>query len=247
VVGPGFAPSRLGRLPTPLPPHLFALLPPELAGGLLAQLAVKASGGCLLPCRASNPRWRRPPTQATGLRLGARPRGWPGGGAYAPRRQSLLLGVGGVPGLCARVPDARRAGSGAPMGSGVDARWARSGARGWRPPHAVRRRRRQASPGLAHEPGWRSALVRRQACAVGRNCGGGTSSRLGQHQLVDRASAGWWWWRQAQNLHHLCGTSGYRRRRRQLAVSRGFGQTLCWGLLGESLGDGDAHGRRFPC
>jgi hypothetical protein len=92
VVGPGLAPSRLGRLPTPLPPHLFALLPPELAGGLLARLAVKASGGCLLPCRASSPRWRRPPTQATGLWLGALPRGWPGGGVCAPRWQSLLLG-----------------------------------------------------------------------------------------------------------------------------------------------------------
>jgi hypothetical protein len=174
----------------------------------------------------------------------------------APARRDgnhCCSGVGGVPGLCARVPDARRAGSGAPWGSGVgarragsSARRAGSGARGWRPPHAIRRRRRQAGPGLAHEPGWRSALVRRQACAVSRNCGGGTSSRLRKHRLVDRASAGWWWWRPAQNLHHLCGTSGYRRRRRQLAVSRGFGQTLCWGLLGESLGNGDAHGRRFP-
>jgi hypothetical protein len=53
-----------------------------------------------------------------------------------------------------------------------------------------RRRRRQAGPRPAHEPGWRSTLVRRQACAVGRNGGGGTSSRLWQRRLVPRASAG---------------------------------------------------------
>lgn len=69
---------------------------------------------------------------------------------------------------------------------------------------------------------------------------------LQQRRLVARTSAGWWW-RQAPKSSSLCGTTGQRRRRRQLAVSRGFGQTLCWGLLGESLDDGDAHGPRFPC
>jgi hypothetical protein len=119
-------------------------------------------------------------------------------------------------------------------------------ARGWRPPRASCQRRRQAGPGPAHEPGWSSTLVCRQACAVDWNGGGGTSSRLRQRRLVARASVGWWW-RQAPKSSSLCGTTGQRRRRRQLAVSRGFGQTLCWGLLGESLDDGDAHGPRFPC
>jgi|UniRef100_A0A804UK13 hypothetical protein len=74
----------------------------------------------------------------------------------------------------------------------------------------------------------------------------GTSSRLQQCRLVARTSAGWWRW-QAPKYSSLCGTTGQRRRRRQLAVSRGFGQTLCWGLLDESLGDGDVHGHRFSC
>jgi hypothetical protein len=72
------------------------------------------------------------------------------------------------------------------------------------------------------------------------------NSRLQQRRLVARTSVGWWW-RQVPKSSSLCGTTGQRRRRRQLAVSRGFGQTRCLGLLGESLGDGDAHGRRIPC
>jgi hypothetical protein len=89
------------------------------------------------------------------------------------------------------------------------------------------RRRQQAGPGPAHVPEWSSTLVRRQACAVGRNGSGGTSSRLWQHRLVARASAGWCWWRQAPYSSSLCGATRQRRRRRQLVVSRGFGQTLC--------------------
>jgi hypothetical protein len=119
-------------------------------------------------------------------------------------------------------------------------------ARGWRPPRASHQRRRQVGPGPAHVPGWCSALVHRQACAVGQNGGGGTSTHLRQRRLVARASTGWWWWRQAQKSSSLYETTGQRQRRRRLALSRGFGQTLCWGLLGESLGDGDAHGRHFP-
>lgn len=72
------------------------------------------------------------------------------------------------------------------------------------------------------------------------------TSRLQQRRLVARTSAGWWR-RHVPKSSSLCRTTGQRRRRRQLAVSRGFGQTRCLGLLGESLGDGDAHGCRFPC
>jgi hypothetical protein len=45
-----------------------------------------SGGGAIAPL--AGPR-RRPPTQTAGLRLGARPRGWPGGGGVRP---SLLLG-----------------------------------------------------------------------------------------------------------------------------------------------------------
>jgi hypothetical protein len=71
-------------------------------------------------------------------------------------------------------------------------------ARGWRPPRANHRRRRQVGPGPAHVPEWCSALVRRQACAVGLNGGGGTSTHPRQRRLVARASARWWLWRRPQ-------------------------------------------------